>query len=323
MRLREGIEHFVSQKRKEGIAYFQPANQLLQFSDQVGDVQLNQVTTQDVANYLSQTVTRPLVWQRKYRLLYVLFEYWTLQGAMQPLQMPQKRTRIRSTFVPYIFNHSEVQLLLDSTSKSQRNKQCALEARTFRTLLLLLYATGVMLHEVVRLRRSHLNLKRRTITICNPRACRRRSIPISAELCAVLRDYLSWRFGSSRWDGDLFVDKSGNAIESRAVGNYFDRLRRVSGFSRRDGSTCWPRLLDFRTSFAVNRITEWIRDGSSMNQMLPALAAYLGQFGLQSAERYLRLTPERFCSQLSSLSPSASRKHWRDDEALMRFVRAL
>jgi integrase/recombinase XerD len=321
MRLAEGIEHFVLQKRKQGIAYSQPENALLRFSSQVGDVQLSQVTTQDVSNYLSLTVARPQTWQRKYRLLFVLFEYWTLHGAMQPILMPEKRTRTRSTFVPYVYSHAEIQLLLDGTARSQRNTQCLIDPRTFRTVLLLLYATGALVSEVVRLRKCDLNLKRRVITLSDPRARRKRSIPISEELCVFLRNYVAWRFDRSQMVVALFVTKSGRVVEPGALGKYFRRLRRVTGLRRRDGAMGWPRLLDLRVSFAVNRMTEWIRDGSNMNQMLPALAAYLGQFGLESAERYLRLTPERFCSPLASLSPSKCRKHWRDDEAVMQLVR--
>jgi integrase/recombinase XerD len=44
-----------------------------------------------------------------------------------------------------------------------------------------------------------------------------------------------------------------------------------------------------------------------MNRMIPALSAYMGQHNLGAAERYLRLTPERFRSQLNKLSPNGAR----------------
>ena len=44
-----------------------------------------------------------------------------------------------------------------------------------------------------------------------------------------------------------------------------------------------------------------------MNRMIPALSAYMGQHNLGAAERYLRLTPERFRSPLNKLSPNGAR----------------
>lgn len=80
---------------------------------------------------------------------------------------------------------------------------------------------------------------------------------------------------------------------------------------------------DLRHTFAVHRITAWFKQGADMNRMLPALAAYVGQVGLGSAERYLSLTPERFRRELVKLSPQRRKKRWRDDPALMRFLAEL
>jgi integrase/recombinase XerD len=57
--------------------------------------------------------------------------------------------------------------------------------------------------------------------------------------------------------------------------------------------------------------------------MLPALAAYMGQTGLGSTEKYLALTPGRFQKQLDQLSPERRRYHWRNDQNLMKFLSSL
>jgi integrase/recombinase XerD len=56
---------------------------------------------------------------------------------------------------------------------------------------------------------------------------------------------------------------------------------------------------------------------------LPALAAYLGNAGLESTERYLRLTPERFQNALNKLSPTNSFARWRNDSRLLEFLTGL
>jgi integrase/recombinase XerD len=84
-----------------------------------------------------------------------------------------------------------------------------------------------------------------------------------------------------------------------------------------------PRLDDLRFTFAVHRITSWIKNGADLNQMLPSLAAYVGQIGLGATERYLSLTPEKSRKDLEKLSPTRLGRHWRENKALMDFLATL
>jgi integrase/recombinase XerD len=323
MRLAEGIELFVARKRDAKVTYKQPEAMLWRFHRLVGDVPLSEITTQDVTNYLESNLKEPYIWQVKYQLLRRLFEYWAFRGAMEPFVMPHRRVRVRTTFIPYVYNHAEIRCLLEGTSKTHKYRLTALEAKAFRMILLLLYATGMTPAEAVLRKRLDINFKKRAIAVFEPRSRRRRTIPISEELCVILREYFKWRFGSKKTNEHLFVKKSGRPVPTHSLQHYFARLVRRVGVPRRDGGPGWPRLSDFRCSFAVHRITEWLKDGSNMNQMLPALGTYLGQLGLYSVERYIRLTPERFRKPLLSLSPKRGRKRWRDDENLMRFLATL
>lgn len=46
----------------------------------------------------------------------------------------------------------------------------------------------------------------------------------------------------------------------------------------------------------------------------------MGNVGLESTERYLQLTPERFQNGLNKLSQQKSHTKWRDDPALLAFL---
>jgi site-specific recombinase XerD len=121
----------------------------------------------------------------------------------------------------------------------------------------------------------------------------------------------------------LFITKRGKQISGRAANKYFERIRKLANVGRRDGSTFQPRMQDLKYTFAVHRITSWIRNGADLNRMLPALAAYMGQVGLGSTERYLALTPERFRKHLQKLSPTRGGHRWRNDKELMAFLSSL
>jgi hypothetical protein len=75
-----------------------------------------------------------------------------------------------------------------------------------------------------------------------------------------------------------------------------------------------------RATFAVHQITLWIKRRRDLNLMLPALGAYMGNVGLESTERYLQLTPERFQTALNKLSPQQSPVPWRDNTKLLEFL---
>jgi hypothetical protein len=75
-----------------------------------------------------------------------------------------------------------------------------------------------------------------------------------------------------------------------------------------------------RATFAVHQITSWIKRRRDLNVMLPALATYMGNVGLESTERYLQLTPERFQTALNKLSPQKSCASWRDNSELLEFL---
>ena len=102
---------------------------------------------------------------------------------------------------------------------------------------------------------------------------------------------------------NFFLTKKGDALKERAVCQTFQRLRRIAGVARDDGACYQPRLHDLRHTFAVHRLTAWIKRGADLNRMILAISAYIGQVGLGSTDRCPSLTPECFRTQLDRLSP--------------------
>jgi hypothetical protein len=97
----------------------------------------------------------------------------------------------------------------------------------------------------------------------------------------------------------------------------------MAGITGYRESSQWPTLRDLRATFAVHRITSWIGKKKDLTLLLPGLGTYMGNVGLESAERYLQLTPQRFQRALNKLSPQKARTRWRDDPALVKFLVSL
>jgi len=238
--------------------------------------------------------------------------------------LPPPRRAPAQTFVPYVYPRPELRRLLVATGSTQRDLNCIIDARTFQTLLLFLYGTGAMLGEAVQLQRGDVDFRRRRITLSGCKTRCARELPIGSDLYYILLKYhrTHHQKGTMR-DSPFFLTKDGSQIKEGTANKTFRRVREKAGVVRHDGARYQPRMHDLRHTFAVHRLTAWFKHGADMGRMIPALSAYLGQHDLGAAERYLRLTPERFRAQLDKLSPRRAKKKWRDDPRLMRFLDSL
>ena len=331
MTLFGAIQAYIDVKRAHGVLFDKATKDLWSFSRRVGDVSLDQIKPTQIRDFLNGPRTRAGTWRKKFSLLRFFFEYWSARGLLDGSPMPPLRLPGAPTFepyVPYVYTRNEVRVLLRATSLWEnccwQNRYMArMDSGTFRILLLILYATGMRMGEALNLLRKDVDVSRGAITINGGRYTQPRTIPIGPDLKAQLRRY---KRGLGRANGEslFFVGKDGKALNDGSVRVAFRKLRGLTGIQRHDGAIYQPRLHDLRATFAVHRLTSWLRQGADLNRLIPALSAYMGQVGLGSTERYLKLTPERFRTHLLKLSPQhPGRKRWRDDPALMKFLEGL
>jgi integrase len=318
MNLSDGIREYVSRKHANGFAFQHGEFYLLQFCRRLGDLPLSGVNALDVIQYLDSAVTCNTTWRLKYQIFNRFFEYWEYRGTMPRLVLPSPRPHVNQSFVPYIYSREELRTIFRGAGQTLPTIR-RVSPQTLRTSLMLLYATGALTGEVVALRLGDVDFKRCLLTIGK----HPRHVPFGSDLRDVLGRYIEWRKRSRLLCPTLFVMKADHPLSIDRFRKDFRKICHKVGVQRNDGVRLQPRLQDLRFTFAVHRITAWIRNGSDLNRMLPALAAYMGQAGLGATERYLSMTPERFRKSLSKLSPIRLKKHWRDDQKLMEFLAGL
>jgi integrase/recombinase XerD len=322
MKLLEGVERYVSWKRGIGYRFERGETNLLAFSRVTGDTELAEVTPDHILRFLNRTPVSTITWRLKYWILQRFFEHWSNLGEMPELVMPLSKPFVKQTFVPHVFTKTELRSLIKATGNNER-AIAKIDGPTLHAVIMFLYGTGVAVGEATRILRSDVDLQNGFIIIRSPRVHRSRSIPIGRDLLDVLCRYVAWRSQIEGPSQHLFVTKRGRQICIEMIAKNFKKLRLIAGIKRWDGSRYQPRVSDLRFTFAVHRITKWIEDGVDLNLMLPALAAYMGQVGLGSTERYLFMTPERFRGDLDKLSPMRGKGQWLSDPGLMRFLESL
>jgi integrase/recombinase XerD len=316
------IREYVQRKRKEGHRFDKGEQTLILFLRRVGDIALERVKTRHILEFLDGPRTSTVTWRGKHSLLRHFFEHWSARDAMPELLMPTMRPPIPCTFTPYIYSRGQIKALARATRSESGTG--VVDDSTMRALILFLYATGVRLGEALALRRENVDLIARKMHVGGGgRFSRSRHLPIGRDLARVLGAYLKSRNRRMLGAALVFSRVDGGELKQRALAAIFRRLCLSTGIARCDGAVYQPRMHDLRSTFAVHRLTTWLKSGARLGRMMPALAAYLGQQELASTDRYLLLAPERFRKELDKLSPMRGKQRWRNDAKLMKFLASL
>jgi integrase/recombinase XerD len=197
-----------------------------------------------------------------------------------------------SIFLPYIFSHEEVRRLLAAAAAHQGR---FIWATMLRSLILVLYCTGLRLGEAVRLRMPDVDLDRGILMIRHSKG-RSRIVPVRVDLVAELHRYVAerQRLVDERRRRDpeaLFVRLDASPLTVTSASQALRRLLRKLGMKPPSGRT-GARPYEFRHAFAVHRLTAWANAGVDVHAKLPWLSAYLGHQNVLGTEVYLKATPK-------------------------------
>ena len=192
-------------------------------------------------------------------------------------------------YLPHIFSEDEIHALLDATSSLRVS---GLQQLSVRTLILLLYCTGLRPGEAVRLRMRDVDLEEGVLFVEFSKG-RSRYVPFGQDLAAEMQRYLLLRseYADDEPESAFFVRRKGDPMTPRAASDNICRLLRRLDLKPLKGRV-GPRPYDLRHAFAVHRLTRWYREGVDIAAHLPWLSAYMGHCDLTGTEHYLRATPE-------------------------------
>jgi integrase/recombinase XerD len=295
MNLQQLIERYISYRQTLGDKFEGSAAILRAFVRTVGNQEdIGGVRAVQIAAFLAGT--RPITnyWHKKYRVLRGFYSFAKSRGHVTEVPLPTKLPRQSPPFVPYIYSREELSRLVDATGCYQRY-QAALEPVTIRTILLLLYGTGLRDGEVIRLNRADVDLDNSLLTVRLTKFHKSRLVPFGPQVCQVLAEYANSRTSPVVRPGDetpFFTTRKGTRIVLQTLQAHFRRVRAQSGIRRTDGARYQPRLHDLRHTFAVHRLTSWYQKGADVQNLVFQLSVYLGHAQLADTQAYLSMTPD-------------------------------
>jgi integrase/recombinase XerD len=291
MKLAQAVSAYVGYKQSLGMRFATETRALKSFSRALGDVDLDRIEPEQVRAFLDGTGPITRFWHRKLDALRGFYRFALARGYTAHLPLPANVPRCPRAFVPYIYCEDEIKrLLVAAASLEHRN----LSSPTCRTLLLLLYGTGLRIGEALGLDLADVDLESALLRIRETKFYKTRIVPVGADLNRVLRDYLLERDKSApvSADGPFLLTRQGKRPSRAGAEEAFKQLRRQAKVSRIDGSRYQPRLHDMRHTYAVTRLVRWYREGADVQRLLPQLATYLGHVHISGTQRYLTMTPE-------------------------------
>ena len=320
MTLDDAVRNYLIHRRSEGSQGAGAESILRALCRQLGRQELKDVHANQISTFINDPQTLSVTRISKFSVVKCFFDHYAVRQYIPFISLERPPRTIVSRF-PLIYTRSQIRSLLHATRRCKVRSE-GLDGATFRMILLVLYATGMTVREVLTLRQSGVDLQGRKLRLEGTFSRPARDLPIGSDLRVELKVY---KDGLKR-KGDhgmfFFHKLEGQPIRQQNLRERFDWLCRTAAIGVSPQGHL-PRLTDLRYTFAVHRITSWVRQGINLNSLLPALSTYMGYSSLTKAEQFLTYVPERFRCDLRKLSPKTGLKHWRNEPDLMKFLSSL
>lgn len=294
MKLIDVVTAYVVMQRSLGLRFKAGDRLLRQFAGEMGNVDIAEVGTDTVVTFLQGAGALTTTWRLKYNVLAGLYRFAISRGYAANCPLPANVPKLPPSQTPYVYSTEELHRLISSTPVLYSSRS-RLQASMYRTLILLLYGSGMRIGEVLRLSIVDVNLLDRIIMVRDTKFFKTRLVPIGPRLALEVAAHTERRRNLPMPEGEnsrLFTSRTGRGWPYSQVITLFQHLRLAAQIECPEGELHPPRLHDLRHTAAVHRVIAWYRDGKDVQRLLPQLATYLGHVDIKSTQRYLRMTPE-------------------------------
>lgn len=191
---------------------------------------------------------------------------------------------------------------IDQCTESPFSLKCYVVPVIFR----LLYSTGVRSSEARLLSTEDVDLKTGKIFIRKSKGWEARVIYVSNDLLDLMNRYDSIIRKICPEREAFFPNRKGAYYHRSKIGNWFhefwDPLPEATEYK---GNA--PRVHDFRHTYCVYRLNQWVREKKDLNALYPYLSEYVGHSNFSDTDYYLTLAEPFYPELQKRMSPVNSR----------------
>ena len=247
MKISDAIHEFILYKQSLGMTYKNRALKLTAFARLAGPVEIDSISPETVRRFLDAGRPVTAEWFNKFSALKMFFRFALSRGYATRNPLPLSQPKNPRQFRPYLYSMEEVQKMIRVVDNRHRGNW-HLEPCTIRTLILLLYGTGLRIGEAIRLQHQDVDLNDAILTVRETKFYKTRLVPVSSDLTGVLRAYFErkWKEHGSSTSTPFLATHDGRPVTRLTAELAFKRIRYEAGVKRTDGFYYQPRLHDFR-----------------------------------------------------------------------------
>ena len=187
------IDAYLSRQRSLGMRFDSAGELLHRFGRAMGERPIEEVTAGAILDFLNGNGALTATWMLKHRVLTGLYRFAVSRGYVvdnSPLLTTLPKLPPQQT--PYVYSTDELRRLLEATAILRTGHSRQVPAM-YRTLLLLLYGTGIRIGEALRLTLQDVDLAERIITVRRSKFFKTRLVPIGPKLAEELAAHLERR----------------------------------------------------------------------------------------------------------------------------------
>ena len=241
--LADVIDAYLTRQRSLGMRFDSAGQLLRRFGRAIGARPIQEVTPEAVLDFLNGRGALTATWTLKHKVLTGLYRFAVSRGYVDSSPLPTTLPKLPPQQTPYVYSNDELRRLLEATTIL-----CAGHSRhvpaMYRTLLLLLYGTGMRIGEALRLTLQDVDLVERVITVHGTKFFKNSSGSDRTQACR--------RTGGARRAPRLVARV---AHKSSATVRVARRSRMELSASDRDvparATSCWRHLPHRRTTPAA------------------------------------------------------------------------
>ena len=218
-----------------------------------------------------------------------------------PGGIPNKQIR----YDAHIFTERELTAFfraIDQCPESSFSHKCY----TIPVIFRMLYSTGVRSSEARRLRMEDVDLNTGKIFIRKSKGWEARVIYASSDLLDLMNRYDSIVRKAYPEREAFFPNRKGTHYSQSTIDSWFhefwDKLPEAA-----DCKWNAPRVHDFRHTYCVYRLNQWVREKKDLNALYPYLSEYVGHSNFSDTDYYLTLAEPFYPELQKRMSPVNSR----------------
>lgn len=282
--MHEHVARYLEVRRAGGFALKEPERFLVDFASFAasrGEVVVRSATAIEWAARAGSIRTR----QDRLRSLVLFARYMHAEDPRHEIPPSGVFAGPRRKPLPHIYSADEVQRLIDATGSlvpigSNRGA-------TMRTLLALLFATGLRISEALALRLG--DFRDGSLLVRQTKFRKSRLVPLHTTAVAGLSEYIEkWR--RSAGTDAVFVTIHGRPLTYKAVEGSWRAVLATAKLQKVPGCM-GPRIHDIRHTFAVRALEAAPSPRDRISQHMVAVSTYLGHAHVTDTYWYFHASP--------------------------------